>query len=547
MDCQLTVNVTRNFRVYWLFNELVINHHTFMKLHFSPKTMLALAVALVAATGSLCLAQDQPMPPAASGSGLPPEIAPNTPLAQVVQLVQSGVSVEVIQNYVANSPGAFDLDADKISDLTDLGVPKEVINAMLARDKALYAAANLPPPTVAPPAAPDDSTAPPTEAVTVDYFDNTLAPYGTWVAVDGYGRCWRPTVVNYDAGWRPYCDRGTWVNTDCGWYWNSDYSWGITFHYGRWFRDARFGWCWYPDTEWAPSWVTWRSSSDYCGWAPLPPLAVFRPGVGFFYRGVAVAVDFDFGLGADYFTFVTPDRFCEHHPRRYAVDAVHVRDVFTRTAVINHFDSHDRVFVNAGIPVDRVRTHDNRPIQVVRVASLPNASREGWRGAVDSHPARPVAPGNNNPARNYGNGNNQVNHEPVVRENGNNDANRRPNTGVGGQPPVENRQTGSPYVAPRPQPQENQINRNPEPGNYSRPVIETPPQRPELQRPEQTQPEPRIEKPVETERPAPPVEQRAEPPVEQHETHAGPAPHNEPAAAPAENQPHDAGKDKNNH
>ena len=194
--------------------------------------------------------------------------------------------------------------------------------------------------------------------------------------------------------------------------------------------------------------VTWRSSSDYCGWAPLPPLAVYRPGAGFFYRGVAVGVDFDFGLGADFFTFVSPDHFCDHHPRRFAVDAVHVREVYTRTAVINHFDSHDRVFVNAGISVDRVRTHDNRPIKVVRVAALPNATREGWRGAVDSHPARTVTPGNNNAGRNFGNGNNQANHEPLSRA------------------------TGSPYVAPHPQPVENQGNRNPELQKDSRPVIQ---------------------------------------------------------------------------
>ena len=28
-----------------------------------------------------------------------------------------------------------------------------------------------------------------------DYFYDTLAPYGTWVDVAGYGPCWQPTVV----------------------------------------------------------------------------------------------------------------------------------------------------------------------------------------------------------------------------------------------------------------------------------------------------------------------------------------------------------------
>ena len=253
-------------------------------------------------------------------------------------------------------------------------------------------------------------------------------------------------------------------------------------------------------------------------------------------------VDFDFGLGADFFTFVSPDHFCDHHPRRFAVDAVHVREVYTRTAVINHFDSHDRVFVNAGISVDRVRTHDNRPIKVVRVAALPNATREGWRGAVDSHPARTVTPGNNNAGRNFGNGNNQANHEPL------------------------NRATGSPYVAPHPQPVENQGNRNPELQKDSRPVIQQKQEQQQFQqRLQPVQPEPRIEKPVETERPAPQVQQRVEKPVEQRieprqeqrvepqveprESHAEQsAPRNQPpAAAPAQNEQHNSDKDKNNH
>ena len=111
----------------------------------------------------------------------------------------------------------------------------------------------------------------------MNYFYDTLAPYGTWVQVDGYGRCWQPLVVVSEPGWQPYCDRGHWVYTDAGWYWMSDYSWGwAPFHYGRWFHHERFGWVWTPDTVWGPSWVTWRYSDDYCGWAPLPPFTAYR-------------------------------------------------------------------------------------------------------------------------------------------------------------------------------------------------------------------------------------------------------------------------------
>ncbi len=71
-----------------------------------------------------------------------------------------------------------------------------------------------------------------------------------------------------------------------------------------------FGWCWYPDTVWAPSWVTWRYSNNYCGWAPLPPRTTFQAGVGIVYNGGSVSVGFSFGLGASCFTFVPTQYFC---------------------------------------------------------------------------------------------------------------------------------------------------------------------------------------------------------------------------------------------
>ena len=63
-------------------------------------------------------------------------------------------------------------------------------------------------------------------APSVDVFYDSLSPYGTWVYVNGYGSCWRPTVVVANPGWQPYFDGGHWVYTDSGWYWMSDYSWG---------------------------------------------------------------------------------------------------------------------------------------------------------------------------------------------------------------------------------------------------------------------------------------------------------------------------------
>lgn len=390
-----------------------------MKPLFYTKTLIALAAAVAAATANISRAQENPIPPPtanlSAAPALPPGIEAGTPLAQILKLVQAGTDISVINNYITNVSTPFGLDADKIIALTDAGVPAEVLNTILAREKILFAANTAPttppaptaapvtivsrPAEPAPGVAPPPAPAPPTTQVTINYFQETLSPYGSWVDVDGYGRCWRPTVVRYDSGWRPYCDRGRWVYTDCGWYWDSDYAWGVTFQYGRWFRHDRFGWCWYPDTVWAPSWVSWRQCDDYYGWAPLPPLAVYRPGVGFFYRGTSVSWGFDFGLSMNCFTFVTRRDFNMHNPRRHCVEPSRVTQIFNQTTVINNYNVNQNTVVNNGIAINQInrdRTPD-RVIQPVPVSSLPNSPRHNWNSRKDRNDRN--GPGRNDRTR----------------------------------------------------------------------------------------------------------------------------------------------------
>jgi hypothetical protein len=393
-----------------------------MKTLFNTKTFMAVAVAVATTLGALGQAQAQPTP-SASDSALPANIVPGSPLAEVVKMVQAGVDVGTIQSYVVNSASPFNLDADKIIFLKDMGVPSELVNAMMDRDKILYASTVTPPVTPVTPEAPTvaDATPPPAE-VTVNYFYDTLTPYGSWVDIGGYGRCWRPTAVIYDAGWRPYCDRGHWDYTDCGWYWDSDYSWGVTFHYGRWFHHSRFGWVWYPDTVWAPSWVTWRSGGEYCGWAPLPPFAVFTPGVGFMYRGARVAMDFDFGLGADCFMFLSPAHFCDRHPRSFCVEPTRVTQIFHQTTIVNNYNVNNRFIVNRGISVDHISSATHHTIEPIQVGSLPNAGRQGWRGEGYERSFQHSGT-ENNAGRNLSSGNGQLRHGPEFHNDLNNTAN----------------------------------------------------------------------------------------------------------------------------
>lgn len=103
-------------------------------------------------------------------------------------------------------------------------------------------------------------------------IQTTLSSYGYWIKTDEYGIVWRPFVAVRESSWHPYCHNGRWIPTNHGLFWHSYYPWGwVAFHYGRWFLHQRLGWVWIPDKYWGPAWVVWRSSQDYCGWAPLPP------------------------------------------------------------------------------------------------------------------------------------------------------------------------------------------------------------------------------------------------------------------------------------
>lgn len=119
-----------------------------------------------------------------------------------------------------------------------------------------------------------------------DYYYASLDRYGTWVEVSTYGQVWCPLDVS--AGWRPYTV-GSWAYTDYGWMWLADDPWGsLPYHYGRWTFDSFYGWVWVPGDVWGPAWVSWRYGDGWCGWAPLPPDAGWRVGVGLTFDAYAL-------------------------------------------------------------------------------------------------------------------------------------------------------------------------------------------------------------------------------------------------------------------
>ena len=369
-----------------------------------------------------------PTPEAAVPAGEPVNIVAPPPASiklspaagEITKLVQAGVDSGVILAYVTNSPNTFRLEADEIVYLKDIGMSPALVTAMIQHDQKIReaslagatvtspstpapgasvwtagqvsAASNVwqqeaaePAPaaqqstaTTVPPPPADETPAP----ETVNYFYDSLSPYGTWIDVDGYGRCWRPTVVVTTPGWRPYSHAGRWMWTDSGWYWYSDYSWGwAPFHYGRWYSHPRWGWCWMPGSTWGPSWVSWRYSDSYCGWAPLPPAAYYAPRVGFTYYGNSCGSSFSFGLTWDYFTFVSYNNFHHHRYDRDSVPHHQAGQVYANTTVVNNIiRGNNNTIINQGIAPTQIAAASGTPIQQVTI-------RDG-RGPRNTHTTR---------------------------------------------------------------------------------------------------------------------------------------------------------------
>jgi hypothetical protein len=315
-------------------------------------------------------------------------------VAEVVKLADSGMEESVLLNYIHNSPATFQLSADEIIYLRDLGISSPVISAMLQHEGNVsgQSAATQSNEQQIPPAAGSFTNLSSTNVVSatnlnapvsyttnappeVQHFYDALAPYGTWIFIENQGWCWQPNIVTTRSDWQPYRDDGHWVWTDAGWFWASDYSWGwAPFHYGRWWLSPQWGWVWFPDTTWSPSWVTWRTYENYCGWAPLPPTTIFVDN-GFRFRNTFVGFGFDFGLSPDCFTFVDFPHFFFHdfHHRHLRRDRVH--QFFNRCKVVNHFafDRHKRI-INRGIDVNHVARFTGKRIDTARVVDAPSGS-----------------------------------------------------------------------------------------------------------------------------------------------------------------------------
>lgn len=208
--------------------------------------------------------------------------------------------------------------------------------------------------------------------VDINVMYRDLAPYGHWIHRATYGWVWAPYGVPLD--WRPYT-YGHWAYTDdYGWLWVSDWAWGwAPFHYGRWTYDDDYGWVWIPGSVWAPAWVAWRYGDDWVGWAPLPPAAVWRPGVGF---TVSFGV-IDRHLRPSTWVFVRERDFVRPNLAHYAQFPARNVVILHRTRNATHYGFHHDRIINRGIDLGRVERVIGRPVVRHRVHDVDSA--RAWR------------------------------------------------------------------------------------------------------------------------------------------------------------------------
>ncbi len=224
------------------------------------------------------------------------------------------------------------------------------------------------------------------EEVSFDVFYNNLADDGDWYNTPEYGYVWQPSIAYKNDKWRPYTD-GYWAQTEDGWTWVSYENFGwATYHYGRWTRLKDVGWAWVPGYDWGPGWVSWRTSDDYVGWAPLPPKVergVYEGKV--VDRAPAEAIDYndvepaDYGPDTDVQYDIGPQNYCFVDTHNFGAPVlgevclppernfVIIENTTNVTNIYRRRGPDAFVVFNHGPDYNFISAHSERPVQQLRI------------------------------------------------------------------------------------------------------------------------------------------------------------------------------------
>ncbi|PYK31926.1 MAG: hypothetical protein DME57_01795 [Verrucomicrobia bacterium] len=189
-------------------------------------------------------------------------------------------------------------------------------------------------------------------------FYNKLEPYGDWIGTNDYGYVFHPRQAESSRTWRPYTN-GRWVYTDAGWTWISEEPFGwATYHYGRWTRLHGIGWVWVPGNQWAPAWVSWRKSSDYVGWAPLPPEARFDQ-----HTGIHNWSDSYYDVGPDQYCFVASREFGAPRVEQTLLPPERNVTIINQTTNVTNITYNNTTIVNEGPNYEELRSTRRAPVR----------------------------------------------------------------------------------------------------------------------------------------------------------------------------------------
>jgi hypothetical protein len=219
-----------------------------------------------------------------------------------------------------------------------------------------------------------------------DMFYTKLERFGDWRETSDYGYVWQPREAQ-SREWRPYTN-GHWVYSDAGWTWVSEEPFGwATYHYGRWARLRGVGWVWVPGDEWAPAWVSWRTSNEYVGWAPLPPEARFDR-----QAGIHKWADNYYDIGPDQYSFVAQKEFGSQRVERSVVPVERNVMIVNQTTNVTNITYSNTTVVNQGPSYDEMRARSQEPIQRYRLERRSEVNDESSRAVVRGEVLEVTAP-----------------------------------------------------------------------------------------------------------------------------------------------------------
>ncbi len=220
-----------------------------------------------------------------------------------------------------------------------------------------------------------------------DTFYRKLEPYGAWRETGNYGYVWQPRAAQQSRNWRPYTD-GRWAYTDAGWTWVSDEPFGwATYHYGRWTRLRDVGWVWVPGDEWAPAWVSWRSSDQHIGWAPLPPEARFER-----RTGIKKWADSYYDISADEYVFIPNEDIGAENLERAALPIERNVTIVNQTTNVTNITYTNTRIMNEGPNYEQLRGRSRRPVERMRLEREYDLGDEAPRATVRGNVLALMAP-----------------------------------------------------------------------------------------------------------------------------------------------------------